>query len=90
MVLFGGFSGPPLGDTWTWDGKDWTQVMPTTPPDPREGCGIATVGGHVVLLGGLDGAATFYDDTWFWDGMQWTSATTAGPSYRGLAAMSGP
>jgi hypothetical protein len=90
VVLFGGFSGPPLGDTWTWDGTDWTQVMPSTPPDPRQASGIATVGSHVVLFGGWDGDSTFYDDTWFWDGGQWTAASSMGPTYRGLPAMCGP
>jgi len=59
------------------------------PRRAREGAGIATVGGHVVLFGGWDGDSTFYDDTWFWDGAQWTAATVD-PSYRGLPGMCGP
>lgn len=32
VVLFGGWAGSYLGDTWGWDGKKWTMVATTGPP----------------------------------------------------------
>ena len=58
VVLFGGFNGTFLGDTWLWDGStlQWTQATPqhhpaavTSPmlfPDPN---------GRADLFGGYDG-----------------------------------
>ena len=28
VILFGGFDGSPLGDTWSWDGTDWSRWPP--------------------------------------------------------------
>jgi hypothetical protein len=32
VVLFGGYNGQYLGDTWTWDGSTWTQLSTTSSP----------------------------------------------------------
>src|SRR5260221_604454 len=41
-VLFGGYIGGAfLGDTWAFDGMDWTQVLPSLSPPAREGCASA-------------------------------------------------
>jgi hypothetical protein len=90
VVLFGGMTGPAVNETWTWDGKDWTQLAPKTAPDPRQSVGLATLGNRLVLFGGWDGAATYYDDTWFFDGTEWSPASTVGPSFRAFVAMCGP
>jgi hypothetical protein len=32
VMLFGGWDGrQPLGDTWTWDGSDWTEEGAAAP-----------------------------------------------------------
>lgn len=86
-VMFGGYSGVREGDTWTWNGSDWTQVA-TTGCTPRNGHAMAydEARGVTVLFGGFAGARL--GDTWEWDGTAWASRATSGPSgrqYLGLA-----
>jgi hypothetical protein len=67
------------GDTWTFNGTDWTQAATTGPHarinahaafDPRFG--------RVLLFGGFDnGARAYYQDTWTWTGSAWASTSTA-------------
>lgn len=79
-VLFGGVSFANgvftvLGDTWTWDGSNWTQRFPSSSPSPREFAAAAFDALHqqIVLFGGNDSATkTLYSDTWTWDGTTWT------------------
>ncbi|MEZ5989737.1 MAG: kelch repeat-containing protein [Planctomycetota bacterium] len=83
VVMFGGLgSAGPLGDTWTWDGSDWTATTPKTAPSPRWGAGAAwdPVRKVVVLFGGL--GTGVLGDTWEWDGTGWTlvQPTTAPPA----------
>ena len=55
VALFGGCCGDAgLGDTWTWDGRRWTQRVPAHSPPPRAGLGMAydAARGEVVLFGG--------------------------------------
>ena len=61
-----------LGDTWTWDGTDWTQRTPAHSPSPRYCLGMAydAARGQVVLFGGYGGGDL--GDTWTWDGTDWT------------------
>jgi hypothetical protein len=76
IVLFGGWAqdntpyGMYLGDTWTWDGTNWTQRLPATSPAP---CTFAAATydaarNRVVLFGGAKNAPTFavLNDTWEW------------------------
>jgi hypothetical protein len=72
VVLFGGYngnSGPYLGDTWVWDGTNWTQKPSSTSPPPRSGHAMAydTAHAQVVLFGGGFGVGLF-SDTWVWQG----------------------
>ena len=88
IVVFGGGVWPGLtkanlstqfGDTWTFDGNDWTQAATTGPHarinahaafDPRFG--------RVLLFGGFDnGSQAYYQDTWTWTGAAWASVPTA-------------
>src|SRR5690606_34687314 len=76
VVLFGGFStAQTYGDTWEYDGNDWTQRFPTNAPPARASHAMAydVVRGRVVLCGGI--AATNFGDTWEWDGTNWTQRT---------------
>jgi hypothetical protein len=56
VVLFGGFGTGYLGDTWTWDGTDWTQRTSAHAPSPREAMSMAydAAHGQVVLFGGFN------------------------------------
>jgi hypothetical protein len=89
LVLFGGLDAGDnlLGDTWTWDGANWTQKHPAASPPVRWGHAMAYDSAHsqVVLFGGFDGVNDL-GDTWVWDGTNWTNKTPGpvnpGPSPR--------
>lgn len=75
VLMFGGRAcnrGPLFGDTWEWDGNNWSEQAPTVAPAPRAAHGLAydAAHGRVVLFGGK--GSTLYDDTWTWDGTTWT------------------
>jgi hypothetical protein len=82
VVLFGGEASDGnalfLGDTWTWDGMDWTKHTPAHSPKGRQGAGMADdiAHGKVVLFGGRR-----FGDTWTWDGTDWTKHTPAHSPY---------
>lgn len=64
-VLFGGSSRIGyLGETWEWNGVDWT-LRPVTDPSPRDNHAMAydSARGRVILYGGYAGG-TSYSDTW--------------------------
>jgi hypothetical protein len=68
-VLFGGQSESPfgqgvLGDTWTYDGKTWTQ-LPISGPSPRTFVKMVydSARNRIVLFGGWNGTQ-MVDDTW--------------------------
>lgn len=82
ILLFGGDSrggpfppgGPQiLGDTWTWDGTNWTQKSPANSPSPRYGHAMAPdpVAGESMLFGGVGYSSVPSNDTWGWDGNNW-------------------
>jgi hypothetical protein len=95
----------PLGDTWTWDGTDWTEVTPAVSPSARSWAAMAGTEDGVVLFGGqgLRGDTWVWDgtswtqrdvpglrgDTWVWDGTSWTQRDVPGPTPRSGAAMAG-
>lgn len=97
IVLFGGTpyrANAPSGETWTWDGKDWTLMNPPEPrPEPRHNH-VMTYDAHrkvVVMFGGqgLSGTQVVtLNDTWTWDGTRWKIMPSAGaPAPRHSAAM---
>jgi hypothetical protein len=96
IVVFGGWVVPgpnPRGDTWTWNGTDWTKVS-TTGPSARTDM-YATFDrrlNRVVLFGGYyfisDTSFVGYNDTWSWSGSSWTKlAPTTKPSRRDSGSM---
>jgi sugar lactone lactonase YvrE len=90
MVMFGGFSGSYLNDTWLWNGTNWTQANPANSPSPRSNVEMVydPATGNVVLFGGLYNASTRYNDTWTWDGTNWTQQNPAHvPPGRASASM---
>ena len=72
LVLFGGVDGTRLlNDTWTWNGKSWTQQHPAATPPARQPAAMAyDPVRHVVLMFGGIGLGTL-NDTWTWDGRAW-------------------
>jgi hypothetical protein len=83
-MLFGGNSLQTLlGDTWHWDGEDWTQVADTG-PSPRSGHAVAYDGGRsaLFLFGGHSSGDALNGDTWRWDGEGWTQVADTGPAPR--------
>jgi len=88
VVLFGGDpGGPPLADTWHWDGALWTQVADIG-PSGRHSTAMSYDAARqaVVLFGGASGN-TWSGDTWTWDGEVWTQVADTGPSPRSGHAM---
>ena len=86
-VCFGGLSnisdpGSAFGDTWEWEGQDWTQ-MAETGPAARSFHAMAydSDRSRTVLFGGQV-AGGFLNDTWEWDGTEWTQVADTGPSPR--------
>ena len=86
IVLFGGglWSGTSLnaeyGDTWTFNGTDWTQASTTGPHarvNPHSAFDART--NRVVLYGGSDpiGTGAYYQDTWSWNGSAWSAMPTS-------------
>src|SRR4029079_5337646 len=75
----GGFDGLNyLGDTWTWDGRDWTRQAPAhSPPERAVGGMVWDSDRREVLLFGGFGWSNALDDTWTWNGADWTKRTPA-------------
>ena len=82
MVLFGGGVSAPLhNDTWTWDGRTWTQQHPSVSPPGRQQAVFVYDAAHrvSVLFGGMGfGSGTHpvpiaLADTWTWNGRTWSS-----------------
>ena len=89
-VLFGGTTfgsggSAQAGDTWEWDGNDWTQLSPATSPPLRDEAAMAydAARGVSVLFGGYNTIGYRLGDTWEWDGTNWTQRTpTSSPPSR--------
>jgi galactose oxidase-like protein len=94
VVLFGGYDGSYLGDTWTFDGMKWRQVNTSSgSPSARQDPGLGTVStNQIVLFGGTDTTGVVQGDTWSFDGSTWTELSDGGaqgPSARTLASIAG-
>ncbi len=79
VVLFGGHNGSSsnayatvLGDTWTWNGTDWTQKNPVHSPAPRDYAQAYYDPNlqMVVMCGGGNNSEAF-NDCWGWNGNDW-------------------
>ena len=91
-TVFGGNAGSttPLGDTWEWNGSQWSPRIALVRPSARWGHGLVFDGkrGKVVLFGGFDGTSV-RNDTWEWDGAVWQQRSIANPpparAFHGMA-----
>ena len=73
-VMFGGWLGGVLDDTWTWDGSQWYPMTPSTIPSARAWHTLTydSVAQRVVMVGGQQGTGSLNSDhTWAWDGVDW-------------------
>ena len=89
LTLFGGNDGVSgLGDTWGWDGSQWTQLAPLNSPSPRWGHMMVwdRETDRIILHGGFNAELGYLNDTWMWDGVTWTFVSNAGPTC-GFAGM---
>ncbi|MBI2841289.1 MAG: IPT/TIG domain-containing protein [Acidobacteria bacterium] len=93
-VLFGGSAqtqdpGLPLGDTWCWNGTDWSQRFPGNAPSARFFHQMAYYGPDAsVLLHGGSGNGGPMSDTWLWNGSTWTKPPSyASPGPRMMGGM---
>src|SRR5207253_539643 len=84
-VLFSGDGPSFLDDTWTFDGASWYERASSGAPTSRVRHAMATLGGKVVLYGGVGASA----DTWELDPATWTwtKKTIPGPGERAFFAM---
>jgi hypothetical protein len=88
LVMFGGFSDIDVtyfGDTWTWDGTNWTEQHPDESPPAGYGPSMVydVATDQVLLYGGTDDRGAS-NQTWSWDGANWTRlrpATTPPSGY---------
>ncbi len=85
VMLFGGCTAQYsyFGDTWTYDGVDWTQQEPASVPPARcdEALSFDPELHAVVMFGGLAGPCEDcgdgrLNDTWLWGGKNWTQVQT--------------
>jgi len=81
ILLFGGSSTTGAGrlnDTWTYDGINWTKMLPAGSPSARNGMGMAfdSARGVAVLFGGLTNSGRA-NDTWEWNGASWVQRLAA-------------
>jgi len=83
VVLFGGssvpfYAGRAFGDTWTWDGIQWTEQFPPASPPARLWSNMVydPVTKTVLLFGGTNtpNGDDAFSDTWAWNGVSktWT------------------
>jgi Galactose oxidase, central domain len=75
IVLFGGYRRTAgvterLGDTWEWDGEQWSEVA-VDGPTPRNSAAMTydELRHRIVLFGGPGPS----NETWEWDGRRWIS-----------------
>jgi hypothetical protein len=76
VVLFGGVGGSdfsqPLNDTWTFQGRRWTERDPVTRPDPLGSAQMAYDDRTHTCLLVWSGQRTGPAVTWSWDGTTWS------------------
>ena len=68
IVLFGGYAEiweDSLNDTWTWNGRSWTQIYPATVPPNRYNFGMVydPILKAVLMFGGFS-STVVRGDTW--------------------------
>jgi hypothetical protein len=83
LVVFGGYIGRYIGDTWEWDGATW-KLVTSTGPTPRNSPALAydEARHQIVMFGGDTRETGALGDTWVYDGIAWRQVGTSGPPPR--------
>lgn len=98
VVLFGGMTidlgrWAPVGETWEYDGVDWSRRLVANEPTPRAASLTYDADrGRVVMFGGYaDGGGVYFvalDETWEYDGTNWSLVPTPlSPAARGSSGL---
>jgi len=94
VVLYGGlvadaFEGHESGDTWTWNGNDWSEVDAGPGlPGLRQNPSLSDAGNRLLLFGGHEGNIAYFGDVWSWQNGRWVQADQAPrPQGRGASAV---
>jgi len=89
MVLFGGWDGNYLKETWTWDGREWKEIDTRNEPPSRALAMLFfdPTQQKVMVYGGIgrmttEGAIVRFNDQWSFDGTTWTQQTLTTPPAR--------
>jgi len=78
VVMFGGYDGQHLNETWEFDGSAWLEVAPTNSPSPRAGSPMTyDPVRQVCLMYGGGSQWGVLDDTWQYDGVTWAAVVTS-------------
>ncbi len=79
VVMFGGWNDSQLdqdilGDTWEYDGTNWTSINTPIAPAARSNMQLVYAPnlGGVLLFGGIGRDAVHYNDTWLYNAQGWT------------------
>ena len=82
IVLFGGATyvdgaRTPLGDTWTFDGRTWTERRIVDGPIARTDVAVGSDGTRPVMFGGFagpydNGLYEYVNEAWVWQDGTWT------------------
>jgi cysteine-rich repeat protein len=91
IFVYGGDNGMggSLGDTWRFNGTEWTKLDPSTAPPARIGHVMAFDAARkkTVMFGGNTGPGV-NSQTWAFDGTNWNQESpAASPTARAFAAM---
>lgn len=71
------FTGTPAPlATWTFDGRQWTQVAAGS-PGIRQFPTLSDDGSHLYLFGGADANGQTLNDAWVWQGSSWQPLSMA-------------
>lgn len=83
IVLFGGYDGTRLTDTWTWNGVTWTQRAPQASPPSWQATLLYDPSAQRVLWCGVDPWSGVIQ-LWQWNGVDWSqqpSQSAPSPRY---------
>ncbi len=83
LVIFGGYTGRYVADTWQWDGGAWTRFDGSGPPARNSPAMVYDAArSQIVMFGGDTRATGALADTWTFDGASWVQVATDGPPPR--------
>ncbi len=88
VVIFGGHDDANNGDTWEWNGANWSLVSETGPESRRMSAMVYDgFRQTVVNFGGIGWAGYIFSDTWEWNGQFWNQIGIINPIARSEHAM---